>query len=102
MGAIATAMRDIVELLKAEGIRATNDPRNVNPPCVIIGPPTITLDSNCGGLATCNAYVVGPGAGNLDTWVAIDDLAERVGQVVDVATITPAVYQLDENPAQPA
>jgi hypothetical protein len=95
-------MRDIVTALQAAGIRATNDPRNVNPPCVIVGPPSVVLDSNCGGLATCTGYVIGPGAGNLDTWIAIDDLAERVGQVVDVATITPAAYQIDENPPQPA
>jgi hypothetical protein len=102
MGAITSAMQQNVQRLTEAGIRATLDPRNLNPPCVIIGPPSVILDSNCGGLATVSAMVVGPGPGNLDAWRAIDDLAEQVGRLIDVETITPTELTVDNNPPQPA
>lgn len=98
MGALTASMKATVDELKAAGIRATADPRNLNLPCVIIGPPSIPeLELSCGGTATQTAYVVGQAPGNLDTWKQIDDLAEKVGRVVDVEAVVPVQYQHDQN-----
>ena len=99
MGALTDTMRDYETALAAAGIRATCDPRSVNPVCVLILPPSLpAMTLMCGGGdAAWNALVVGPTPGNLDSWTAIEDLAERVAQVIDVEQITPSSYQLDEN-----
>jgi hypothetical protein len=104
VGALVAVMTGDAEILDAAGVRATTDPRSLNPPCVLLGPPSFARDFACGGTATVTAYVVGPTPGNLDAWRAIDDLAERAGTAlakagIDVATITPASYQADDNSA---
>lgn len=104
-------MTSTIEVLKglaaaaeAAGIRATVDARNVNPPCVLFVPPTITLNLNCGGTAAFEAVCIVPGAGNADAWAAADDLARRlVTHVLPQAeTVTPGSYGVDDNNANPA
>ena len=94
MGALTDEMAAVVTQLAEAGVRATDDPRKLNPPCVIVGPPSIPeLDAATSGLATITAYVVGIGPGNLASWRSIDDLAEAVGRVIDVEAIAPVQYQ---------
>ena len=96
MGALTDEMRRIVDQLRAAGIRATDDPRQLNLPCVIVGPPSISeLDTGSSGLAMITAYVVGLPPGNLASWRAIDDLAEQVGRVVDVELLQPVNYEAE-------
>lgn len=103
MGALTAAMREYEEGLSGAGIRATCDPRSVNPVCVLILPPPLTPDFMCGGTATFTALVVGPAPANLDSWTAIEDLAEQVAVLIDINQVTPSSYQADENtPALPA
>lgn len=105
MATITGLMRAVASQLDAvPGVRATADPRNLNPTGVIIGFPSLPeLDTMCGGLATWNAYVVGPGPGNLDAWDAIEAMAELVAGVIDVESAIPVQYQHDSaKPALPA
>lgn len=39
---IGAAANDLAEMLRAGGVRASVDPRNVNPPCCLIGAPVLT------------------------------------------------------------
>jgi hypothetical protein len=39
---VADAVQGVLDRLLAVGIRATNDERDINPPCVFVGPPAIT------------------------------------------------------------
>jgi hypothetical protein len=39
---VAAAVQGVLDRLLAVGIRATNDERDINPPCVFVGPPAIT------------------------------------------------------------
>jgi hypothetical protein len=88
------------------GVRATYDPRNVNPPCVLFVPPVLDLDV-MGGMASAEfqAIVIGPPVGNVDAWRVMDDMARQL--VTDdvlpyVSTITPSSYGVDESSANPA
>jgi hypothetical protein len=97
-------LEDLVARATDAGIRATADARNVNPPCVLFTPPTVTLDLNCGGSAAFEAACIVPGPGNADAWKAAHDLAaELVRHVVPEAeTLTPGAYGVDDQSANPA
>lgn len=75
--------------LVAANIRATLDPRDVQPPCVLFQPATITLDLNCGGTAQMQAILLVPGPGTGEAWEHLDQLLPAVLDVIPAETITP-------------
>lgn len=100
MSPVTDYVRQILADLTAAGIRATADPRSVNPPCVLITPPIYTLDGF--NTVTCDfeALALVPGPANLDAWEAVDTLATRAVRDVlrDVERMTPASYSPDNQP----
>lgn len=92
-------------LLTAAGVRATCDPRSVQPPCVLFTPPdTVRFDLGCGGTADVRALLLVPGPGQLDAWAALETLLPRV---VDVLPVPPdelrtTAYTVDNSGPMPA
>jgi len=93
---IAALTASVVDQLKAAGVRATGDPRTVNPPCVLVMPPTITTRLK-GADAAFVLYAVAGDAGAPAASAALSPLIDgvhaafgnRVGPAapVDVATV---------------
>jgi len=80
VGALATRSAEIVAQLDAAGIRATDDPRAVLPPCALVGPPTLQ-PSNIGGCAydaTWRIDLIGVASGGIQAFQSLDDLLENV------------------------
>ena len=96
------AADETVQQLRAAGVRATMDVRNLNLPCVLVVPPAIVLDANCGGTATFTAYAVSRGPGNADAWKSLDELLEKTAAVIDVEEVRTSQYTIDETGALPA
>lgn len=102
MTSLHDLMTDTVTELQQSGIRATDDPRSLNPPAVLVLPPRLDLDVSCGGTATCQAVAITRGPGNADAWKSLDDLVGRVANVVPLESIEPTSYALDNTAALPA
>lgn len=94
----------IAEALTAAGVRATVDPRSVNPPCVLVTRPDYTNDLNCGATATWRLMAIVPGADNADAWKALDALVGKVDAALNVwSQVRATGYQTDPNsPPNPA
>ena len=79
---LANVVTDVVSQLDAAGLRATADPRDVNPPCVLVGPPTPspngwTLARNCEiYLVPLTALV--PNTGRINALAALDLLTGAI------------------------
>lgn len=93
---------DYVEQIKQLGMRVTMDPRNLNPPCVLFVPPRVELDSNCGGVATFKAFFIAPGPANLDAWRVVDKMAAMAAPVLNIETLDPSSYGVDDTGVLPA
>ena len=102
MSQIITALEGYLADLKGASIRATMDPRSVNPPTVLLVPPTFDLTVNCGGDAEFRALVLAPPPANLDAWRVLDDLAAKVADVIPIERIRPTQYGVDDTGALPA
>jgi hypothetical protein len=103
MSSLMASVEGYAALLKRHKIRATLDPRNVVPPCVLLNPPSLTLDLNCGGTASYTAHVIAPGAGNTDAWKLLDEMtAKVVGILNEVESIEPTSVSVDGTGDMPA
>lgn len=88
--------------LEAAGVRATWDPRRIVPPSVIIAPPTVTFDTNCGGTGEWKAYALAATSGDASAWGQLDLMVARAVEVLPVENVQPAEYQVDEMASFPA
>ena len=104
MSAVIDYMRSLVGEFQSHQIRATSDPRSINPPCVLLVPPTYNRDTFNGVTAEFQALALVPGPGNLDAFAALDALvADVVTKVLpDTARISPIEYTPDNGPTYPA
>lgn len=93
---------EILAELKAAEINATNDPRNLNPPIVLIPPPALNLtEISRGAYASWSLLLLVPGPANADAWQALDGLLADVAEVLDVETVTPLGYTGYDDQATP-
>lgn len=97
---------ELVEMLDGAGVRAVADPRSVVPPCVLLQPPTRRYDLPLPAFtAVWTLVAIAPGPGTADAWVALDDLADIVvevlGDLLDATEVRPASYTLP-GAAEPA
>ena len=76
---VADAVADVLGRLTAAGIRASNDERDINPPCVYVSPPAIEWRFAAGDFtALFTAWVVTGAAGrNID----LRNLGDQLDQV---------------------
>lgn len=101
-GTDATAQL-VDELAADPELRVVDDVRNAHPPCVLVPPPDRLYDLPTGWSATWRVLALAPGeGGNADTAAALDDIADRVVELVeaDVVDVTPsaAVIRYGEPP----
>ena len=98
---LATARLAVADALTAAGIaRVVSDPRDVNPPCVLVGLPNRLERAACGWAGELTVHVIGAGPGNNDTVTGLLDTVEAVGAVIAARTANAAPYQPD--PGAPA
>lgn len=88
------AARGYCRELEAAGLRAVYDPRKAVPPCVVINPPTVTLDMNCGGTAEWTAHALVASSAS-DAWAQLDGMVAAALPVLPVSTVTPVSLPVD-------
>jgi len=83
MSSLATVRAGLVTRLKAAGLRATTDPRSVNPPCVLVGLAEGAMSTPCVFLGAIPVTVIAAaGAGHSDAAEWLDDTASTAAAVV--------------------
>lgn len=97
MGAMMDAYDELVAELNDLGLQATNDPRNLRPPAVIVDPPTITdINGNIFQLRFPVVCVAPPPA-NLDAVRAALDMADSIIENINAATDgDPQIYTIGQ------
>lgn len=97
--ATARAAAEIVEKLRAAGIRATTDPGALTPPAVLVVPPRRVYDVACGYTAQWSVHAIAPGptGGDRTTWNQLDELVDAVAAAFAVDTAQPGAYVLGPN-----
>lgn len=98
MSTVGELRAGIVDTLTGAGIRATADPRNVNPPCVVVGMAEGARVTGCAYEGTIPVSVVAPGAGHADAADWLDDTASTVAALIHPATWSPDTFPM---PGQP-
>jgi protoporphyrinogen oxidase len=96
MGTLARGY-ELVDLLEAQGVRATVDPALAAPPCVLIPPPNLTFDLACAVDATWQVVALAPAVNTADrtSWEALDELLDGLGKVVDISSADVVAYFLN-------
>lgn len=96
MGSLTRA-QEIVETLTNVGIRATTDPQMANPPCVLVSPPNLEMDTNCGYTASWQVIALVPAANTADrnSWRELDTLVDGLVKAFEVERATLIAYILN-------
>lgn len=76
----------LVDQLTAAGLNATCDPRNVNPPCVLVEPPSLVVRNPATTELRFSLLALVPPPGNLDAVRALLDMADAITEQVDNCT----------------
>lgn len=84
--------RELVAQLEAAGFRATADVRNVNPPCVLVLPPTRERTGFCGWDVSWQLLALVPGPDNLDAWAALDVMVDDLAQLLPITAARPTGF----------
>lgn len=88
------AALDLCDKLTAAGIRATTDVTALNPPCVLVPPPTRRYDVGCGFTIEWALEAIAPAVtgGDRVTWAELDALIDAVAGVVPLELARPRAY----------
>ena len=84
----SAAAAAIVARLKAAGLRATVDERDINPPAVWVKPPTLVFRFGKGWSAAWTLQAVVPDTGRNNALAALGALIEKVQTAMDWAVVT--------------
>ena len=87
--AIANLAAEIEDL----GVRAVTDPQAVNPPCVVIDPPSLERITSGHYAILHRVHLIAPGFGNADAISNLDGLLESVFDL-DPDSIEPSTFTL--------
>lgn len=92
---LATAAADVLAKFAAAGVRAVDDARDINPPCVYLLPPqgTFRFDRQRADV-TWTAYLVTGDAGARPATKALSDLVDKVAGRFSFTTFTRAALPL--------
>lgn len=93
---LAAAVQDVVDRLKAGGIRATADGRDLNPPAVKVQPPVMTFRFGKGCWdAEWTAQLVVPDSGHAASLRALGPLITAVQDALGGAVVTARPQSVD-------
>lgn len=95
MGAYARS-EEYATALRAAGVEATTDPRNVTIPGVLFEPGELRGDLHAGWSADIQCLLLVPAPFNADAWAALDGLLAQVVEVLPVQTVSPTELQVDQ------
>lgn len=96
---------DLAAELAAAGVRATADPRNLNPPAALVRVDAVEASpTGCGADLTLRVDLIVPGPWNADAGHALDALLADVLPALDAAGVaftsaTPSTYPLGDGAA---
>ena len=89
------AIAAVITLVVPAGWRVVTDPRNVNPPCVLVGVPRLD-QAPCGWTGEVPVHVIAAGPGNSDARNAILPVVDLLRPALDLIDPTePTVYYPD-------
>jgi hypothetical protein len=82
MGATAVAQKLVADLIALD-VRATIDPSNIQPPCVVVVPDgfKFRLSGDCADFRY-SIYAVAPGVRIADSLPVLDALVEKIAEVI--------------------
>ncbi len=80
---ILEAPAAVIDALTAGGLRATGDPRNAHPPCVVVELGTADRTARCRVDCTVTATLLAPGAPNADALAALDSMHATAAAALD-------------------
>jgi hypothetical protein len=88
----------VAALLTAAGLpRVTLDPRNLNPPCVLVGvPATVGRTTVCARTGRLPVFVVAPPPGNADALAFMLTTADTVAATADVESESATIIEVGE------
>lgn len=101
MGVVADGLAWFNGVLTGAGVTVVNDPRNVQPPAVLVDLPTIESLSGEVVQLTIPVVAIAPPPGNLDSVNKLIDLMDTVLSAFETASVTtttadPGIYQLGQ------
>ena len=78
-GLFTDGYNDFVDKLQTiPGLRVIDDPRNINPPCALVQPPSITMHTNVVAELSFQVTLIGFGPGVYQAMVQLLDLADLI------------------------
>jgi hypothetical protein len=84
---IATATADVLQVFLDAGVRAVDDARDINPPCVYLVPPQGSFRFDRGRAdVTWTAYLVTGDAGARAATKALSDLVDQIAGTLPITT----------------
>lgn len=87
---IAAVTRELLAVLVDAGVPAVADLRDLNPPGVLVGPPSFTPGARLSGSTlTFTLWAVAPNAGRLAALDTLGPLLEQITAVLPCDTATP-------------
>jgi hypothetical protein len=96
VGLLNDAYDELLGQLVDLGLPATNDPRNLRPPAVIVDPPTIANINGQIVRLTFPVVVVSPPPGNLDAVRAALDMADVIVEHTNALDGDPQIYTIGQ------
>ena len=95
MGTYSTVMGQMYDEIHALGVRVTDDPASVNPPCVVIDPPSIERLTMGHYNIRHQIHIVAPGGtGTADALATLDSILDVLVDALDPSSIEPSTYTL--------
>lgn len=95
MGIMNDTYDALVQELNDLGLQATNDPRNLRPPAVIVDPPSIVDVNGRIFQLVFPVVCVAPPSGNLDAIRPLLDMADSIIENINAATSgDPQIYTI--------
>lgn len=92
MSLLLDAMNHVASELTAAGLNVVTDPRNIQPPCVLVEPPTIRALSGTIVTADVRVTVLAPPPGNRDAMVKLLTDADTIVDAAEVIDGAPGTY----------
>lgn len=99
MSTIGEVRAGLAATLTGAGLRATVDPRDINPPCVLVGLGQGVRITGCAFEGTVDVTVIAPGAGHADAAAWLDATTTTVAALLVAATWSPDSYPVAGQPS---